>query len=50
MAKSKTVKEDGNYDGRNKQGRQSKGKGLHPKKTEKDMDKAIRIKRNMHGK
>lgn len=38
------VKKDGTYDNRTKEGRQSKGKSLHPKKTEKQMERALKTK------
>ena len=41
---AKTIKNDGTYDNRTKEGRQSKGKTLHPKKTEKQMDRALKTK------
>jgi len=41
---AKTIKKDGTYDNRTKEGRQSKGKTLHPKKTEKQMEKALKTK------
>lgn len=37
-----TIKKDGTYDGRTKDGRQSKGKSLAPKTTEKKMTKALK--------
>ncbi len=42
---AKTIKKDGTYDKRNKEGRQSKGKTLHPKTTEKQMEKALKTKK-----
>ncbi len=46
---AKKLKSDGTYDGRTKEGRQAKGKQLHPKKTEKQMEKALTNKQK-HGK
>lgn len=41
---AKEIKKDGTYDGRKTSGRQAKGKPLHPKKTEKQMTKALKPK------
>jgi hypothetical protein len=36
------VKKDGTYDGRTTLGRQSQGKVLHPKQTEKQFEKGLK--------
>ena len=38
----KPVKTDGTYDGRSKEGRQSEGKTITPKTTEKKFEKALK--------
>lgn len=42
---TKPIKSNGTYDGRTKESRQSKGKTIAPKTTEKNMEKALRIKK-----
>jgi len=39
---TKLIKKDGTYDGRAIEGRQSKGKSLHPKKTDNQFQKATK--------
>jgi len=41
---TKPIKKDGSYDNRTKEGKQSKGKTLNPKKTEKQMEKGLKTK------
>ena len=41
---TKPIKKDGTYDNRTKEGRQSKGKTLHPKKTKQQMGQALKTK------
>jgi hypothetical protein len=49
MAKAKEIKSNGTYDKRKKAGRQAAGKGLHPKKSEKEMSKGLKNDKK-HGK
>ena len=42
---AKDIKKDGDYDGRKEPGRQADGKPLHPKKTEEQMNKALKNKK-----
>ena len=49
MGKARTIKEDGNYDGRNKYGRQAKGKEEHAQKNKK-ADKRGSKNNHRHGK
>jgi len=42
---AKNIKKDGTYDGRGTAGRQAKGKPLHPKKTEQQMQEALQNKK-----
>lgn len=39
---TKPLKKDSTYDGRTKEGRQSKGKSIAPKTTERKMKKALK--------